>query len=102
MMKNAHPFVRALDHAVSFFCQYLCYPRIMSRSERLLDLLNILRRKRLPVSGQALADELGVSLRTLYRDVATLQAMGCPDRGRVRGWLCAASGLSASAAVIPH
>jgi predicted DNA-binding transcriptional regulator YafY len=53
----------------------------MSRSERLLDLLNILRRKRLPISGQALANELGVSLRTLYRDVATLQAMGAQIEG---------------------
>ncbi|RYG07290.1 MAG: HTH domain-containing protein, partial [Caulobacteraceae bacterium] len=38
----------------------------MSRSERLLDLLNVLRRHRRPVSGQVLADEMGVSLRTLY------------------------------------
>ena len=28
------------------------------------------------MSGQALADELGISLRTLYRDIATLQAQG--------------------------
>ena len=68
------------NHAV-VSCQHLCYPPIMSRSERLLDLLNILRRKRLPVSGQALADELGISLRTLYRDIATLQAMGALIEG---------------------
>lgn len=48
----------------------------MSRSERLLDLLQILRRHRAPVAGQALAAEVGVSLRTLYRDIATLQAQG--------------------------
>ncbi|WP_448208439.1 helix-turn-helix transcriptional regulator [Azospirillum sp. sgz302134] len=48
----------------------------MSRAERLLDLLQILRRHRRPVSGRSLADELGVSLRTLYRDIATLQAQG--------------------------
>ncbi|RUY28005.1 HTH domain-containing protein, partial [Mesorhizobium sp. M7A.F.Ca.CA.004.12.1.1] len=39
----------------------------MSRSERLLDLIQCLRRHRRPVSGQALADELGSSIRTLYR-----------------------------------
>ena len=53
----------------------------MSRSERLLDLLQILRRHRLPVSGTALAEESGVSLRTVYRDIATLQAQGAPIEG---------------------
>ena len=48
----------------------------MSRSERLLDLLQLLRRHRQPVSGAAIAQELGISLRTLYRDIATLQAQG--------------------------
>src|SRR3954447_13166207 len=48
----------------------------MSRAERLLDLLQVLRRYRQAVSGQALADELGVSLRTVYRDIAALKAQG--------------------------
>lgn len=48
----------------------------MSRAERLLDLIQILRRHRRPVAGQALASELGVSLRTLYRDIVTLQGQG--------------------------
>jgi predicted DNA-binding transcriptional regulator YafY len=53
----------------------------MSRSERLLDLLQILRRHRRPVRGSALADELGVSLRTLYRDIRSLIASGAPIDG---------------------
>ncbi|MFN3836891.1 MAG: YafY family protein [Brevundimonas sp.] len=53
----------------------------MSRSERLFDLLNVLRRHRRPVSGRTLADEMGVSLRTLYRDIATLQAQGATIEG---------------------
>ncbi len=53
----------------------------MSRSERLLDLVQTLRRHRLPVSGQTLAGELGVSIRTLYRDIATLQGQGAPIEG---------------------
>ena len=53
----------------------------MSRAERLLDLLQILRRHRAPVTGPALAEELGVSIRTLYRDIATLQAQGADIRG---------------------
>ena len=48
----------------------------MSRAERLLQLMQALRRRRHPVSGAALADELGISLRTLYRDIASLQAQG--------------------------
>ena len=48
----------------------------MSRTERLLALLQHLRRHRHPVSGAVLAADLGISLRTLYRDIATLQAQG--------------------------
>ena len=48
----------------------------MSRAERLLELMQVLRRYRQPVSGRALADEVGISLRTLYRDIATLQVQG--------------------------
>ena len=53
----------------------------MSRAHRLLDLLQILRRHRKPATGAALASELGISLRTLYRDVATLQAQGADIAG---------------------
>jgi len=48
----------------------------MSRSQRLLDLIQVLRRHRRPVSGAVLAEETGVSLRTLYRDIDTLKAQG--------------------------
>jgi predicted DNA-binding transcriptional regulator YafY len=48
----------------------------MSRAERLLELIQVLRRHRRPVSGALLARELGISLRTLYRDIASLQARG--------------------------
>lgn len=53
----------------------------MSRSARLLDLIQILRRHRMPVSGESLARELGISIRTLYRDIATLQAQGAGITG---------------------
>ena len=53
----------------------------MSRAERLLDLIQILRRHRRPVTGQALAEELGISIRTLYRDIASLQAQGAHIEG---------------------
>lgn len=53
----------------------------MSRAERLLQLMQTLRRYRQPVSGKALAGELGISLRTLYRDIASLQAQGAHIEG---------------------
>ena len=53
----------------------------MARSERLLTLLQALRRYRRPVTGAALAEETGVSLRTLYRDIASLQAQGAMIEG---------------------
>jgi predicted DNA-binding transcriptional regulator YafY len=48
----------------------------VSRAQRLLDLIQVLRRHRFPVSGAALARELGVSLRTLYRDIEALKVQG--------------------------
>ncbi|MGN6489017.1 MAG: helix-turn-helix transcriptional regulator [Devosia sp.] len=51
------------------------------RSERLLELLQALRRRRRPVTGQALAEEQGVSLRSVYRDIATLKSMGAAIDG---------------------
>ena len=53
----------------------------MSRSERLLDLLQLLRRHRQPLSGAVIAADMGISLRTLYRDIATLQSQGASIDG---------------------
>jgi len=52
-----------------------------SRSERLLALIQALRRHRRPVTAQQLAAELSVSVRTTYRDIATLVAQGAPIAG---------------------
>lgn len=43
--------------------------------------MQALRRHRFPVCGQALATELRISLRTLYRDVASLRAQGAHIEG---------------------
>ena len=48
----------------------------MSRAQRLLDLIQALRGYRRPVSGATLAETLGISLRTVYRDIETLKAQG--------------------------
>jgi predicted DNA-binding transcriptional regulator YafY len=53
----------------------------MRRADRLLKVIQLLRRHRRPVTGQAMALELEVSLRTLYRDIADLITDGVPIRG---------------------
>lgn len=53
----------------------------MARSQRLLALIDLLRSYRYPVAGKVLADKLGISLRTLYRDIATLQEQGANIEG---------------------
>ena len=53
----------------------------MSRSARLLALLQALRCRRRPVTAAALARELQVSERTIYRDLSELAAQGAPVQG---------------------
>src|SRR6266508_1658734 len=53
----------------------------MSRAQRLLDLIQLMRGYRRPVSGAVLAEALGISLRTLYRDIETLNAQGAQIDG---------------------
>ncbi|MGG6896742.1 helix-turn-helix transcriptional regulator [Rhizobium sp. BR 315] len=53
----------------------------MSQSQRLFDILQILRRHRQAVSGAYLAQQTGVSLRTIYRDIILLQSMGAEVEG---------------------
>ena len=53
----------------------------MARSGRLLELLQILRGHRFAVTGALLAEQLGVSLRTVYRDIRSLQAQGAVIEG---------------------
>ncbi|ATX65041.1 helix-turn-helix transcriptional regulator [Roseinatronobacter bogoriensis] len=51
------------------------------KSLRLFSLLDHLRAARRPVSASTLAQRLGVSTRTIYRDIASLQGIGAPIRG---------------------
>lgn len=53
----------------------------MRRTERLFQIIQILRAARAPVTGQELAEELEISLRTLYRDMAELAAQRIPITG---------------------
>src|SRR6478609_2165636 len=73
----------------------------MSRSTRLFDLLQALRRHRRPVTAAALAQELGVSVRTIYRDIATLAGQGAPIDGEAGLARAAADASAKIAAVLP-
>lgn len=53
----------------------------MSRTERLLALMQQLRTGRRPRQAHELAQALGVSLRTLYRDIDLLRTQGADIRG---------------------
>lgn len=53
----------------------------MSRSIRLLNLLQILREQHYPITAQTLADQLGISVRSIYRDIESLRDQGVNIQG---------------------
>lgn len=53
----------------------------MSRASRLFMLMDALRGHRRPVTAARLAEELSVSIRTIYRDIQTLIELGAPIEG---------------------
>ena len=53
----------------------------MSRTGRLFLLMDALRGNRRPVTAATLAEKLGVSERTIYRDIQTLAGLGAPIEG---------------------
>lgn len=53
----------------------------MRRADRLFLIIHALRGRRRALQARSLADTLGVSLRTVYRDVADLQRSGVPIEG---------------------
>ncbi|HAF45675.1 MAG TPA: YafY family transcriptional regulator [Gallionellaceae bacterium] len=53
----------------------------MRKSERLFQLVTLLQGRRTVMTGQALADALGVAVRTVYRDIQALILSGVPIDG---------------------
>ena len=53
----------------------------MRRADRLFDIIQSLRTASRPVTAAALADQLEVTVRTIYRDIAALQASRVPIDG---------------------
>ena len=66
----------------------------MSRTNRLFLLMDALHGHRRPVTAAALAERLGVSERTIYRDIQTLAGLGAPVQGEAGvGYLLRAGGF---------
>jgi predicted DNA-binding transcriptional regulator YafY len=53
----------------------------MTRTGRLFQLMDALRGSRRPVTAASLAERLGVSERTIYRDIQSLAQLGAPVEG---------------------
>lgn len=53
----------------------------MRRSDRLFEIIQILRSAKRPVTAEAIARQLEVSTRTVYRDISALQVMNTPIEG---------------------
>ena len=53
----------------------------MSRANRLFELIGILRARRTPITALDLAEALGISQRSIYRDIETLRGLGAPIAG---------------------
>jgi predicted DNA-binding transcriptional regulator YafY len=53
----------------------------MRKSERLFKLVTLLQGRRTAITAQALAEELGVAMRTVYRDIQALILSGVPIDG---------------------
>lgn len=53
----------------------------MRRGDRLFEIIEILRRARGPISARSIGEELGVTKRTVYRDIAALIGQGVPVNG---------------------
>lgn len=53
----------------------------MGRSNRLFEIILLLRRAKRPMTAEKLAQSLEVTVRTIYRDIAALQTMRIPIEG---------------------
>ncbi|AYD01039.1 YafY family protein [Neorhizobium sp. NCHU2750] len=65
----------------------------MSRTSRLFDLIGLLRARRMPVTALELAGELGISERSVYRDIETLRSMGALVDGQAGIGYCLRQGF---------
>ncbi|WAH61563.1 HTH domain-containing protein (plasmid) [Pseudomonas silvicola] len=57
----------------------------MTKTQRLMELVQLLRCHRYPVTAQHLAEQLSISVRTVYRDIICLQQQGVESRAAPTG-----------------
>lgn len=65
----------------------------MTKTTRLFDLIAILRARRMAITALNLASELGVSQRSIYRDIETLRSLGAPIEGEAGVGYCLRQGF---------
>lgn len=65
----------------------------MSRTSRLFELIAVLRARRMPVTAHDLSCELGVSQRSIYRDIETLRSLGALIEGQAGIGYCLREGF---------
>jgi predicted DNA-binding transcriptional regulator YafY len=65
----------------------------LRRADRLFNIVRVLGAASRPVTAASRADELEVTVRTVYRDIAAPAGAAHPDRGRARDWLCLRRGF---------
>ena len=64
----------------------------MRRADRLFQIIQLLRRRRRAITAAEMAEKLGVSERTVYRDMSDLSTSGVPIRGEAGvGYVLAAT-----------
>jgi predicted DNA-binding transcriptional regulator YafY len=66
----------------------------MRRADRLFDIIQSLRAAGRPMTAAELADSLEVTARTIYRDIAALQASRVPIEGAPGSAMCCAAALT--------
>jgi predicted DNA-binding transcriptional regulator YafY len=65
----------------------------MRRADRLFDIIQTLRAAPQPLTAAAIAEKLEVTVRTIYRDIAALQASRVPIEGAPDSAMCCAAAL---------
>lgn len=70
-----------MPHLLTAFCQQYSRGHQMRRSDRLFEIIQLLRTAKGPLTAAVLGARLEVTPRTVYRDIATLQARRVPIEG---------------------
>ena len=69
----------------------------MRKASRLFEIIQILRLSRKPVTAARMGEALEVTVRSIYRDIAALQAMRVPiEGGRGIGYILEEAGNNAA------